>query len=290
MRKSIGVLMLLSLVGLAGCATVPRLQPISDSGQWLPGKFIWRDLVTPTPYLSQKFYTALLGWKFEPVADSGYFVIQSAGEPIGGLVDANRLGRKPESAVWLSAVSVANVDEAVGLVAGAGGKVLQEPADIPGRGRTAVVADSAGAVLRLFHTEQGDPPDREAGLNQWLWTELIADDPAGAAAFYQAALGYEVAASEIADGSTYRVLKQSGRERAGILANPFADTRAAWIPCVRVASVKEAGERVVQQGGKLVVAPDEARRGGTVALVLDPGGAPLVLQEWGPQTEKGAAP
>ena len=95
MRKSIGVLMLLSLVGLAGCATVPRLQPISDSGQWLPGKFIWRDLVTPTPYLSQKFYTALLGWKFEPVADSGYFVIQSAGEPIGGLVDANRLGRKP---------------------------------------------------------------------------------------------------------------------------------------------------------------------------------------------------
>ena len=282
------IVILLGLVGLVGCATPPKLSPISDSGQWLPGKFVWRDLVTPAPYLSQKFYAELLGWKFEQVANSGYFLVRSEGELIGGLVDANKLGRKPEIAIWLSAISVASVDVSAHRIAAAGGKLLQAPTDVPGRGRMAVVQDSSGAILRLMRTELGDPPDREAGTNQWLWTELIADDPAAAAAFYQTALDYEVTTRADAGGATaYRVLKQSGQERAGILANPFEKTRPTWIPCLRVASARDASARAVQLGGKLVVAPDEAYRQGKVALVLDPAGAPLVLQEWAANSTPG---
>ena len=290
MRKLRVVAILLSLFGLVGCATVPQLAPISGSGQWLPGTFVWRDLVTAAPDLSRKFYADLFGWEFEQVANTGYYLIRSAGEPIGGLADANRLARIPDRAVWLCAISVASVDGSAQRIADAGGKVLQAPTDVPGRGRMAVVQDPFGAILRLMRTERGDPPDHEPGTNQWLWMELIADDPAAAAAFYQATLGYEVATRAEVGGAAYYALKQSGLERARILAKPFEKTRPAWIPSIRVASAKDASARAVQMGGKLVVAPGEAYRQGQVALVLDPAGAPLVLQEWDPKTDPGIAP
>ena len=42
------------------------------------------------------------------------------------------------------------MDAAVAKVAGAGGKVLQEPFDVEGVGRIAIVADPDGAVVGLM--------------------------------------------------------------------------------------------------------------------------------------------
>jgi hypothetical protein len=104
MRKIMSIPVLLVTFALVGCATTstaPKLCPIGDSGQWLPGKIIWRDLATPSPDPCRKFYTGLCGWEFEPVQDNGYCLIRSGGEPVGGWVDANKLGRKPETAPCL---------------------------------------------------------------------------------------------------------------------------------------------------------------------------------------------
>jgi hypothetical protein len=45
------------------------LPPVTDAptGERLPGKIIWRDLLTNDPAASQRFYGELFGWEFESV-------------------------------------------------------------------------------------------------------------------------------------------------------------------------------------------------------------------------------
>lgn len=251
---------------------------------------VWRDLITPNARAAEAFYGGLLGWTFEPVADSGYSLILHEGRRIGGLVDAQKLGRAPQSAYWLSAVSVPDVDAAVARVAQAGGRVLRKPGPLPERGRTAVVEDGQGALLQLLRTSAGDPPAGEASLNGWLWTELISDDVEESAAFCQAVLGYQTAPAPQAADPAYRLLQYDGSPRAGLLKNPFLSTRPAWIPYVRVKDASAMAEAATALGGQVVLRPDPAVRGGTVALILDPSGAPLALQQWTGPTPKGGAP
>ncbi|MGB7475236.1 MAG: hypothetical protein WBM26_03415, partial [Polyangiales bacterium] len=99
------------------------------------------------------------------------------------------------------------------------------------------------------------------------------------------AFGYRVEALKKKPGKDYRVLWSSGEARAGILQNPFDKTRSAWIPYVRVDDPAALAERVPGLGGRVVLAPRPDVRGGTLALVLDPSGAPVVLQKWSPEVE-----
>ena len=276
-------LMLIPLLALlAACGRVPVLPSISDSGQVWPGKFVWHDLVTPNPAAAQEFYGRLFGWTFVPVEDSGYFSIRQDGQLIGGLVDANRIGHPVKSAVWLNALSVPDVDAATRTATRVGGRVLHLPRTLEGRGRFAVIMDRDGAVLQLLRAQGGDPRDEDPKLNQWLWMELITEDPADAARFYVEVAGYTPDTAKdvplLADG--YQLLVAGGKPRAGVVENPFASTRAAWIPYVRVADARKSAEQAVQLGGQLILAPDQQIRQGTVALILDPSGAPIALQEW----------
>jgi predicted enzyme related to lactoylglutathione lyase len=80
-------------------------------------------------------------------------------------------------------------------------------------------------------------------------------------------------------------LWSSGEARAGILQNPFEKARSAWIPYVRVDDPAALAERVPELGGRVIVAPRPEVREGTLAVVLDPSGAPVALQKWSPDTE-----
>jgi uncharacterized protein len=278
MRITRGWPILLAL--LVACTEVPVLPPISDSGTTLPGKMVWRDLITPAPSASRDFYHALLGWDFEALGDSGYSLIRHDGVLIGGMADANRIGTTVRSAIWLNAISVSDIDAAVRAAEKAGGRVVRGPGNLSRRGKVAVVMDAEGAVFQLVHSPTGDPVDGEPLMNQWLWTELISEDPAAASTFYENVAGYTTEAGPAKAVDSYRLLMSGGKARAGILENPFDDTRAAWIPYVRVADATEMATRAAELGARIVVAPSPDVRNGTVALILDPSGAPLALQQW----------
>jgi len=276
---------------VAGCTAVTvNLPPITETptDERHDGKVVWHDLLTNTPEASRRFYGELLGWEFEEPrvfvgvgSGTSYMLIRHDGRLIGGMVDTNALGKTENISQWVTTISVADIDAAVGRVTGAGGKVLNAPESIGARGRMAVVEDSTGAVFAMIQTKDGDPADREPVHNGWLWDELWTNDVDGATGFYQAVLGFQHAdhAIENAD-KNYRVLKHGDKPRAGVLKNPFDDERPVWVNYIRVEDPSAVTAKVEGLGGRVLVEAQSRPIGGEVAFIAGPSGAGVALQTW----------
>jgi len=281
------IIALLCAASIGGCSRSTSLPPLVEGPATpeLPGKFVWHNLVTGDGEAAREFYGELFGWEFEVKDDGGYSVIRYQGRNLGGILDTSKDGKMSKRGHWLSAMSVPNLKASLAAVSKAGGKQLESPIDVSGVGRVVTVEDADGAVLHLLESSKGDPPDAEPAVHTWLWHELLANHSERAVEFYRSAFGYRVEALKKKPGKDYRVLWSSGEARAGILQNPFDKTRSAWIPYVRVDDPAALAERVPGLGGRVVLAPRPDVRGGTLALVLDPSGAPVVLQKWSPEVE-----
>lgn len=139
---------------LAGCAATPSnyLPPLADppTGVHRTGAFIWFDLLTEDSRVASDFYSQLFGWRIESdTTVDDYSIIYNGDRPIGGIIrHANRDSRAAES-IWLAVLSVEDVDAAVTTVREAGGRALEGPIDVEGRGRIAVIEDTAGAAIGI---------------------------------------------------------------------------------------------------------------------------------------------
>lgn len=263
--------------GLTGCASsLPKGVGVAPESERAATRFAWHDLVALDVEASRTFYTQLFGWAFLPSGVTGYDWIVFDNRVIGGLVDAAKLPRAPRSAVWLTGVTVDDLADATARVKDAGGAVLREPLTLPRRGGLAVVTDPDGALLQLVADNPHAHVRSNPPVGGWLWTELIANDPAGAADFYRTVLGFDA----VPEREQYTLLTEGDAPQAGIVPNPFEDTAATWVPFVRVADPSVTAQRAIDLGGRVVLPPGQDFRGGSVSLILDPGGAPLALQKW----------
>jgi len=254
---------------LAACATTNvNLPSITESptGERLPGKIVWHDLLTNDPTASKRFYGELFGWQFESVgtfagmtSDTAYTLIRHNGRLIGGMIDTVALNNRTDISQWVVVMSVADV-------------------------RIAIVQDPAGALLALLETKDGDPVDRQPELGDFLWNELWTIDVDGATNFYSDAAGYEAADwdtdSDEESPANYRLLKQGDKPRAGILANPFDDLDPVWVSYLRVESPAAITARVEELGGKVIVEARPRALGGEVAFIAGPSEAGIALQTW----------
>ena len=272
---------LLSLV-VAGCSGL-RLSPVTaePTTNWIPGKFIWHDLITHDVEAVKRFYSGVFGWTFQALPGTDrYTVIHHNGEMIGGIAFSNRkIDGKPISQ-WVSLMSVPNVDVAISRLRQSGGKVYAGPRNIDDRGRLAIVGDPQGAVFGLVRTTGGDPPDRDAGLGDWLWNELWCDDQEAAGRVYASLAGFELDIDEKVAGKPYTVFKMDGTPRAGLLVDPFPEVTPLWLPYVRVADPAAVVAKVAGLGGQVLLKPDSKHRNGTVAIIADPTGAEVAIQKW----------
>ena len=275
----------------AGCTAVTvNLPPITEAptDERHNGKVVWRDLLTNTPEASRRFYGELFGWEFEQPrvfigvgAGDSYMLIRHNGRLIGGMVDTNALGKKENISQWITTISVADIDAAVGRVAAAGGEVINAPESIGDRGRMAVIEDSTGALFAMIETKSGDPADAEPEHNGWLWDELWTGDVEGATGFYQAVLGFQHTDHAIEDTDrNYRVLKYADQPRAGVLQNPFEGERPVWVNYIRVEDPAAMTAKVDGLGGRVLVEAQARPIGGEVAVIAGPSGAGVALQTW----------
>ena len=304
-----GVLAVAAAVLLGACSSAPPparpvFQPITEepAPEVLAGKVVWRDLLTHDAEAARSFYGALFGWGFEGSAEAPgrYWEITREGQVIGGMfaVDPDEV----DAPLWLLSVSVADVDGSVAQARSLGAAITVQPAELPNRGRYAVVEDPQGAFLVLLRSTSGDPRDGavvESG--DWLWTELWTTDAAAAVRFYGDLLGYtsDGIASRIESGAEdeYREAAADGdlpivffamldgeNPRAGIHQLPGA-AAPHWLPYVAVPDVAAATERAIELGAEVLLPPD-AVANGEAAILVDPTGAPFGVQQW-PRPEGG---
>ena len=278
------VLLSVTLALVVSACSGLRLSPVTaePTSQWIPGKFIWHDLITHDVSAVKLFYAGVFGWKFEALPGTDrYTVIRHNGEMIGGIAFSDRKVEGKPISQWVAMMSVPSVDQAASRIRQAGGKVYAGPRDIDDRGRLAIVGDPEGAVFGLVRTTGGDPPDRDPEVGDWLWNELWSDDQEAAAELYATLVGYERDAHEKLAGKPYTVFKVEGTPRAGLLVNPFPEeVTPLWLPYVRVANPAAVVAKVEGLGGQVLLKPDPEHRKGTVAIIADPTGAEVAVQKW----------
>lgn len=287
----------LVVVTLFGCASanisLPAVveQPTELS---LPGKVVWRDLITHKPEESRRFYEGLFGWDFEdvgvkvgPFRSVNYTLIRHEGLLIGGMVDANLLGRGDADQIsqWVVVMSVKDVDAAVATAAAEGGTVRHLPVDLDTRGRLAIIEDAQGAELALLQTRDGDPPDAPLGIGNFLWDEVWSSDPEGSVGFYQKLTGLKQVESDDMQIGDYLLLASGDTPRVGVLPTPLPELPSTWVSYVRVVDADAITAKVEALGGQVIIGVTQRDIGGEAALIVDPSGAGIAIQTWTPPAE-----
>jgi predicted enzyme related to lactoylglutathione lyase len=252
----------------------------SPTGQHEPGKFVWYDLVTKDVETAKRFYGELFGWEYRSDPANDFFtVIVLAGRPIAGIILEDRVSDESGVARWYSSVSVVSVDKTVKTARDREATISIPPTDLPERGRYSVLRDPQGAALVLLRAAGGDPTDpAEFTAGSFLWTELWTRDAPAAVSFYEAVLGYtaEFRGDEV---RRYFVLSRGGEARAGLGQLPLVDADPLWLPYVAVRDVQTIVARVPDLGGEVLVRPEATQRG-SAAVIADPSGGVIAVQQW----------
>lgn len=117
------------------------------------------------------------------------------------------------------------------------------------------------------------------------WIDLSTSDPDRARAFYPALFGWEALAPSPEFGG-YWMFARDGVPVAGAMASdPQAPVRDVWSVYLSVPDAAKTLEVAAEQGGQVVVQPMAVADLGTMAFLVDAGGAGIGL--WQPGTFPG---
>jgi predicted enzyme related to lactoylglutathione lyase len=243
------------------------------------GKFVWFEHLSPDTAQARKFYDTLLGWHTEMTPMGGpepYPLIMNGGDGIGGF----RTAPRGVPAMWMSYLSVADVDATHTAAVAAGAKSLMAPEDFGAVGRGATLADPAGAAFSIFKNAQGDRADNaRTPVGDWHWNELMSPDELKALGFYERVFGYQHDSMDMGPMGTYYLLKKDGAMRGGLMRAPMADTPPMWVPYVAVADCDATAAKAKSLGAQVIVEPQDIPNVGRFATFIDPQGAMLAVMK-----------
>ena len=173
--------------------------------------------------------------------------------------------------------------------------MLQPPTDVGPAGRMAVIADPAGAALRLWQAGADRGAQVVNADGAWNWSNLAVAEPAAVGDFYRAVFGWELASVDVGGDEALMVrrpgygdhlaeLEPGIRERQDESGAPpgFADavgwveraaagTPATWRIVFAVADTDATVRRAVELGGEVRVEPYDAGPVRTAVLADDQG-------------------
>ena len=118
----------------------------------------------------------------------------------------------------------------------------------------------------------------------FIWYELMTTDHAGAKAFYDQVIGWNIAEDSVAPGVEYRMINRSDGKMAGGVLTLTDEMRAGgarpmWIGYVSSPDVDGTVAQVQAKGGEVQMAPWDQPGVGRLAMVTDPQGNPLYLMD-----------
>jgi uncharacterized protein len=260
----------------------------------LLGSFVWCELMAADTRAAESFYNKVVGWSSVPFApDGSYSVFNNAsGAGVAGLMKlpdaAKQMGTPPN---WLMYVGTPSVDQTAERIAQLGGRVLKQPADIPGTGRFAVVQDPYGATFGLFQPP-ADRPGRsgQPGVGDFSWFELYTSNPDGAWRFYETLFGWQKAgAMDMGEMGVYQMFGRGGGIPNGGIMKPPPGAPTAWLPYARVKDARAAAAVTTANGGNIINGPMQVPGGDWIAQGIDPQGAMFAVHSLKPAAAKTVA-
>jgi predicted enzyme related to lactoylglutathione lyase len=112
------------------------------------------------------------------------------------------------------------------------------------------------------------------------WSELLTNDVDGAVRYYGDTCGWAFDSMPMGD-SEYRIAIAHGKPVAGIMDSATADDMGCEPPCwftyIAVDDVAASVAATQAAGGEVLRTPYDVPQVGRIAIVRDPGGAPLGL-------------
>jgi uncharacterized protein len=250
----------------------------------LNGHFVWYELMTVDMAAAQTFYAKVVSFGMRDASAPGMpYTLLMAGEiAVGGLMSlpaaALRMGAQPR---WLGYVAVTDTDASTRRIEELGGAVHIAPADIPGIGRFAVVADPQGATLALIKPSGSDEtqPDTLDQPGRVSWHELLAADGDKAFAIYSELFGWRKAELEDNPERGYQPFAVGAQTIGGMFTKPPIVAMPFWLYYFNVADIAAATANVSALGGKILEGPVDVPGGSRVARCEDPQGATFALME-----------
>jgi len=280
--------------GVSGCAEkqviLPGVSNAPGSSRHV-GKFIWFDLFTTDLPGACSFYGRLFGWSFEDTAqgNSNIKTISNEGIPMGNAVQIKSDSGKITDSRWISFMSVANVDQAVGRITQNGGIVQIPPKEVPNRGRLALVHDPEGAPFAVLTSTKGDPPDGPYVPNGWIGSELWTRNVDKSLEFYGHLAGYQPETRKVGAALNYLLFIRDGQPRGGMVKIPWKDVTPNWVPYIGVSDIEAVVEKAERLGGKVLIGLDPDRED-DVAILTDPSGAVFGVQQLRGHLNRGGNP
>jgi len=238
----------------------------------------WIDLASTDADASKTFYGRLFGWTFEPYADdpnNAYLLATLDGRRVAGLMQM-----PPEMAAggipstWTTYIAVDDLDATVAKVEGAGGKVISAPMRVSAAGSMAIIADPAGATVGLWHGDEHIGAGLVNEHGTLSWNELQTPDPATAAAFYGAVLGWSADTVDMGPAGDYTVFHLGdGKGIAGASEPPMPGVPTHWSTVLATDDADRTATTAKALGGAVMVEPFDIAEVGRIAVVADPTGA-----------------
>lgn len=239
---------------------------MSQRDGFAPGVPSWIAGAHQDPEQAARFYSELFGWESDTRGE--HLVCTLRGRDVAGFV-------RGDEPAWRTHVWVESADRAADEARDAGGKVLAEPADVPGVGRTATLADPAGAV---FAVAEPDPHRGAQVVNEpgaWAMSALSTPDTEAANAFYHRVFGWET--DSFGPATLYRLPGFVGGEPQqpvprDLVAVGLPGEAPRWAVDFWVDDVDATAEHAERLGGAVLQPPQDAQVGRT-AVLADPQGA-----------------
>ncbi|KOV88532.1 hydroxylase [Streptomyces sp. NRRL WC-3618] len=252
-----------------------------------PGSPCMLDLGAPDVPATASFYSAVLGWDYEPMGESegmegGMF--RRDGKIVAGL---GKLTEEGARSAWMLYFTVADADATTQAVESAGGTVRVAPMDLEEWGRMAQYSDPLGGQFAVWQpgTSKGvELVDQPGSLS---WTELYTSDAAAAKGFYGDVFGWQFSDMALpGGGGVYSLITPAGlpeeRMHGGLMEMPsehltLANGRPYWHPVFNVTDCDAAVAKVTENGGSVQMGPQDMEDVGRMAVCLDPSNADFVV-------------
>jgi predicted enzyme related to lactoylglutathione lyase len=248
------------------------------------GKFIWYDVMTSDTKAGAAFYRDVIEWSAQehPMADGSTYTVFSKGPTMvaGLMAIPEPLRREGARPCWSGYIAVDDVDADAARVKAAGGTVQRAPADIPGVGRFAVVADPGGAVFLLFkpNTDETPRPVAPMAPGHVGWHELHAGNLDREFAFYSGLFGWtKDRAVDLGADGTYQTFATGGAPCGGMMTRCAQVPHTCWNYYIAVDDVAAAAQRTKDHGGQVIFGPHEVPGGAWIVQASDPQGAHFAM-------------